>query len=314
MLIGRPCDGGFFVVDGFSRIVRLGEALAETGALQETAMARTIEALKICAEKIKSRNVRHVRAVATAACRHADNGDAFVKRVLAETGLELTTISADDEAQLTLSGCAPLLDTGHPHGLLFDIGGGSTEITWVETAANQTPRSLNVLSIPLGVVTLAESYGGDLLCANQFEEIIERLDADLAPFSTSNGICSAVADNQVQMIGTSGTMTTLGALHLGLTRYDRSRVDGLSIDMAHVRAQSARFSELDCQTREAMPCIGAGRADLMLMGCAVLAAITRRWPVDAIRVADRGIRDGLIMEMIAGRSSTNDRTTLAHAS
>ena len=123
MLIGRPCDGGFFVVDGFSRIVRLGEALAETGALQETAMARTIEALKICAEKIKSRNVRHVRAVATAACRHADNGDAFVKRVLAETGLELTTISADDEAQLTLSGCAPLLDTGHPHGLLFDIGG-----------------------------------------------------------------------------------------------------------------------------------------------------------------------------------------------
>jgi len=298
MLIARPSDEGFIIIDGFSRIVRLGEGLAQTGILGDEAMARTIAALRVCADKLKHHGVRRVRAVATAACRRAENSGTFIEQVAAETGLAMEPISAEDEASLTLSGCAPLMRSGHGHGLLFDIGGGSTEVTWARTPDTGPPRALDLISLPLGVVTLADEFGFGILTPAQFEEIVSRVDGQIAPFCAANDIQGAVARDEVQMIGTSGTVTTLGALHLGLTSYDRARIDGLSIDMTHVRTMSARLSELDCEARRALPCVGPGRADLMLMGCAVLAAITRRWPVPAVRVADRGIREGLIMGMI----------------
>ena len=298
MLIGRRTNDGFTVVDGFSRIVRLGEGLHGSGNLHNAAMARTIAALRVCAGKIKQRRVRDVRAVATAACRRAANGQEFISRAAEETGIQLLPINPEMEADLTLKGCTPLFNSGHGRGLLFDIGGGSTEVMWVATQAEGRPRKLGMTSLPFGVVTLFEEFGDGTLSPAAYEEIIGRVDAGLAPFCREHGITGEISEGSVQMIGTSGTVTTLGALQLGLPRYERNRVDGLRIDFAAIRAISARLSEMDMDARRKLPCIGEGRADLMLMGCTILTAICNRWPVGRLRAADRGIREGLIMEMI----------------
>ena len=266
-------------------------------------MERTIVALRVCAEKIRKRRVEQVRGVATAACRQASNGAFFLDQVTAETGITLNAIDARDEARLTLAGCSPLMQTGHPHALLFDIGGGSTEIMWIDSSKFGSPRLRDMVSLPWGVVTLSEEFGAPEQADQALSCLTQRIEGDLAAFDRANAITSAVNSGAVQMLGTSGTMTTLGALHLGLERYDRSRVDGLNLDLANVRAHAAKLFHMDCNAREQLPCIGPGRADLMLMGCAVLGAILQRWPVPTVRVADRGIREGLIMEMIAADDS-----------
>lgn len=286
------------MVDGFSRIVRLGENLAETGELAPTAMDRTIAALKICAGKINARQVKQVSCIATEACRRASNGAAFVARVERETGLRLQIIPPEREADLTLRGCAPLFNTGHDRAILLDIGGGSTELQWVEVPRRGLPVSRDMISLPIGVVTLAEEYGIGAMDPDVLDQIVTRIDGHLNDFSARNNITEHVAGGRVQMIGTSGTVTTLGALHLGLERYDRSRVDGLAVDVSAIRALSAQLSEMDIADRQKIPCIGAGRADLMLMGCAVLGAVLNCWPVGRLRIADRGIREGLLCEMI----------------
>lgn len=299
MLIARPSDDGFTVIDGFSRIVRLGEGLVRAGTLHEAARERAAAALQICRERIDHHGAVRVRCVATAACRQADNGDAFVDQIHDATGLHLETITPDEEAGLTVSGCAPLLASGHPRGILFDIGGGSTEVMWLDTSGRSRPAVLDMVSLPLGVVTLVDEFGRGGLEPRHFDSIVQRVDERLEPFSARNAMDAALAANTVQMIGTSGTMTTMGAMHLDLERYDRARIDGLSMDLSHIRAMAARLSEMDFASRQALPCIGRSRADLMVMGCAVLTAIIRRWPVPVVKIADRGIREGLIMRMIA---------------
>jgi len=318
-----PADGAFTVVDGFSRIVRLGEGLAETGALSPSAMDRTIDALKVCAGKISARRPAEIRCVATEACRRAVNGDDFVRRVTRETGLRLEIIPPEREAALTLAGCMPLVGAGHDRAILVDIGGGSTEVQWIEVPKDVSPnadpqdgpaRAIDMVSLPFGVVTLAEEFGTGSMPPEIHEEIINRMSAVLEPFAERNGIGDAVAEGRVQMIGTSGTVTTLGAMHLDLPRYDRARVDGLVMDFPRIRALSAKLSELDMAGRRRIPCVGPGRADLMLMGCALLGGIIRTWPVGKLRIADRGIREGLLTEMILGHGkpqSLIDRPTTA---
>ena len=298
LLLAEPTDNGFHVIDGFSRIVRLGEGVSKTGRLADEAMKRTLAALKICASKTRRLNARLVRCVATEACRRANNGDAFLHTVKQQTGLVFETITPELEAELTLSGCSPLLDTGHQRALLFDIGGGSTEIMWIDTARNQPPKAMGILSFPMGVVTLAEDYGdidpGPLL----YEKIRRRITRQIDPFCQQHGIREAIKNNHVQMLGTSGTVTTLGAIYLGLDRYDRSRVDGLTIPYRNIRAISARLADMEMESRRKVPCIGSERADLMVMGCAILSAICDRWPLETLRAADRGIREGLLMGLI----------------
>jgi len=290
--------GGIHVIDGFSRIVRLGEGLAASGQLSEEAIERAIKALKVCAQKIRSRGVKGTRAIATEACRQAANGDDFLKRVEAETGLTMTIISAVDEAELTLSGCAPLLGTDHPKALIFDIGGGSTELLWIDNASG-TPKALDILSLPIGVVGLAEEFGKDALTSEKFEHIVARVAQALAPFEDRHNITAEIDAGRVHMLGTSGTLTTLGAIYLDLARYDRSRVDGLSIRMESIDAICGKLIGLDFDARHQHPCIGPGRADLMVMGCAIITVICRRWPASHLTAADRSIREGLLMQMIA---------------
>ncbi|MDW8443258.1 MAG: hypothetical protein RML45_02265 [Acetobacteraceae bacterium] len=131
LMIAAPAGRGFRVVDSFSRMVRLGEGLAASGRLCEAAMERTLEALAVCAEKVARHRVRRLRAIATEACRKAENGPRFLERVRAETGIGFEVIGPREEAELAVESCASLLAGPEPRALLFDIGGGSTELAWI---------------------------------------------------------------------------------------------------------------------------------------------------------------------------------------
>ena len=299
MLVARR-DGGadFKVIDSFSRITRLGEGVSATGRLSAQAMDRTIDALKRCAEKMDRRRVSASRQVATEACRRAANCGEFLDRVTRETGLNLEIISAHEEATLALKGCAALLNRSVPHAVIFDIGGGSTEVLFVRIDDHQALSVVGCISLPMGVVTVAEDCGGGDLCGRTYQGVVERVTKLLEPFEAVHRIGDKIAAREVQMIGTSGTVTTLGGLHLKLERYDRAAVDGLTVDFDIINATMRSLCGKTLQQRAAEPCIGWQRADLMLAGCAILEAICNLWPVGSLRVADRGLREGLLLDLI----------------
>jgi exopolyphosphatase/guanosine-5'-triphosphate,3'-diphosphate pyrophosphatase len=300
LLVARPqMGGGFRVIDAFSRIVRLGEGVSRSRRLSDAAMERSVAALRICAAKLERRGVTAVRAVATEACRRAENCDEFIDLVERETGIALDIISTHEEARLALAGCAPLLDPAVRGALVFDIGGGSTELMWLELGAGGRTRMIDQISVPQGVVGLTESYGGDRVSAATYVRMVDEISAALAAFEERNGIRRAVERGEVQMLGTSGTVTTLAGIHLGLQRYERSVVDGSYLQIDHARAVSRRLLELDFAGRAAYPCIGRERADLVVAGCAVLEAICDTWPVTRLRIADRGLREGILVDLIA---------------
>jgi exopolyphosphatase/guanosine-5'-triphosphate,3'-diphosphate pyrophosphatase len=299
MLAARPNGDGLRVVDSFSRIVRLGQGVWLNGRLDDEAIERTLAALRICAVKIRRLGVRRCRNVATEACRRAINTPAFLERVEADTGLVFESISPEEEARLTVAGCLPLLDAGMANVLMFDIGGGSTEIIWLDPSGGAMPRILGTLSTPVGVMTVAETYGTDVLSSPDATELTARIDEELANFDRLHGISREVAGGSVQMLGTSGTVTTLGGIHLGLTRYDRSKVDGIDVPFSAIDNLVQRLSALSVPERADIPCIGWPRADLMVAGCTLLGIICRRWPVGQLRVADRGLREGVLLELMA---------------
>jgi exopolyphosphatase/guanosine-5'-triphosphate,3'-diphosphate pyrophosphatase len=305
LLIARPARGGFRVVDAFSRIVRLGEGLANSGELSEAAMARTLEALKVCAGKIGHRRVTAGRYVATEACRRADNCGAFLDRVRDEIGIELEIISTAEEARLVVAGCAPLLHSRIPYALVFDIGGGSTEIVWLRRHGSRTgvrPEILGSVSLPFGVVTFTERFGGIEVSPPIYRAMVAEAEAALQPFEREHGIRREVRARQVQMLGSSGTVTTLAGVHLSLPRYIRAFVDGSMLTFDQIELVSRHLAGLDIEGRAANPCVGRERADLVLSGCAILDAICATWPVGRLRVADRGIREGILFELMQGAS------------
>jgi len=300
LLVARPTPRGFQVIDAFSRIVRLGEGLHSSGRLAPDAMGRTLSALRICAGKMRRRGVDASRAVATEACRRADNFDAFRRRVRDEVGLALEVISSDEEARLSLYGCAPLLDPEIPYALVFDIGGGSTELTWLSIGGPEGARLEDCVSLPIGVVTLSERFGGGEVTDENYDRIIGLTTPTLNSFEERNRIVEKIADGKVQMLGSSGTVTTLTGVSQGLKRYDRSQVDGTFIHAADARRMSRWLLGLSPGERAAQPCIGQDRADLVVAGCAILEAILDAWPVDRLRVADRGVREGILFDLMAG--------------
>ncbi len=292
-----PTAHGFRVVDAFSRIVRLGEGVGATGLLSEVAMERTLASLVICASKIDRRGATRIRCVATEACRKARNGADFLGRVRAETGLELEIISGEEEARLSMLGCEPLLDYSNDNALIFDIGGGSTEFMWLELVPHRDPVILGWASFPFGLITIAEDYGSDP-APETYRAMVTEVSARIAPFAMEKRLAECVAAGRVQMIGTSGTVTTLAGVHLGLQTYDRSRVDGMWIGFADLERVAARLMDMDCGTRAGVGCIGQERADLVIPGCAILEAVSRTWPVGRMRIADRGLREGMLVTMM----------------
>jgi len=298
LLIARPAPGGFRVIDAFSRIVRLGEGLNHTERLSDAAIDRTLAALRVCVGKLRKREARVVRAVATEACRRAANRAEFLEAVERETGLTIEIISSNEEGRLAIAGCASLLDPVQPRALVFDIGGGSTELIWLAVEKGLPPRVLDQVSIRRGVIGLSESHGGDRVDEIGFRRMVAEVQADIEPFEERNDIRRMALDGQVQMLGTSGTVTTLAGIHLGLPRYDRRAVDGGYLRLDHARLVIKHLLSLDFAQRAAHPCVGADRADLVIAGCAVLEAICDLWPVERLRIADRGLREGILVDLI----------------
>ena len=302
LLVAQPQNDTFKVVDAFSRIVRLGEGLEESGALSEEAITRSISALRVCAKKMRRNRVRAARAVATEACRRASNCDEFVSRVKSETGVELEIITSGEEARLALAGCTSLLDKGIGRALVFDIGGGSTELIWIGICEKGEAAILDTISLPCGVVNFAELYGGHEVCRNTYTAMADKVEEMLRPFEDSHRISEQVATGAVQMLGTSGTVTTLAALHQNLPRYDRSKVDGCFMSFEDLATVRDSLTEMDYEARARLACIGRDRADLVLAGAAILDAICRVWDVGSLRVADRGLREGILLGLMGAES------------
>lgn len=304
LLVAVPTrHGQFRVIDAFSRIVRLGEGLTANGRLGQPAMDRAVEALKICGDKLRSRKIRKARLIATEACRSADNGVEFLERVEREAGLKLEIIDRQTEARLAVSGCGSLVERDTQGVVLFDIGGGSSEIALIDLTGRRSPRLANHIvswtSLPVGVVSLAERFGGRTVTREIFTAMVDDVAGRLASFDGRDRLSHLKASPNFHLLGTSGTVTTLAGVHLDLERYDRRRVDGLWMDRDSVDRMVERLVGWDFQQRCANPCIGADRADLVLAGCAILEAIRAVWPSERLRVADRGLREGILSELMA---------------
>jgi exopolyphosphatase/guanosine-5'-triphosphate,3'-diphosphate pyrophosphatase len=303
LLIARPSGRDFTVIDAFSRVVKLGEGLATTGRLSDAAMERTLGALTICADKLQRRNVRLARSVATEACRRATNGPEFIERVRRETGIALDIISAEEEARLAVLGCHILLESGDGPAVIFDIGGGSTELVLVESSAegSRVPRILDWQSVPWGVVSLTDTVGrsedSEAARIARFARMREMVSESFAPFAAR--VTGAAQHPDIRLLGTSGTVTTLASLYLELPSYDRKAVDGLIVPAPEMREISARLSVMTPFERATLPCIGQDRADLVVAGCAILEAILDLWPARRLGVADRGIREGILRSIMA---------------
>lgn len=310
LLIARPSGENFVVVDAFSRVVRLGEGLAQSGKLADDAIERALGALHVCAEKLRRRNVHLARSVATEACRRAVNGANFIERVRNETGIALDVISTEEEARLAVLGCHILLEPGNGPAMIFDIGGGSTELVLIESTGT-VPRILDWQSVPWGVVSLTEHCGaeGDSATSRlaRYDHMLDVVRSSFAPFAerTARARGEAGRVDTLRLLGTSGTVTTLASLYLDLPQYDRNAVDGLIVPAESMRDISTRLSSMSHEDRRKVPCIGRERADLVVAGCAILEAILDLWPADRLGVADRGIREGILRSLMAsGRNSS----------
>ncbi len=297
MLVGAGVGNSFRVVDSFSRIVRLGEGLHHSGVLSEAGMDRAVDALKLCAARLARRDIRSVKAIATQACRQAANTPAFIARVARETGINFEVITAREEASLVLESCLPLLGDGSRRALLFDIGGGSTELVWVRMAESG-PELAGYVSLPVGVVTLADRFGTAGFDEEGFAAMVDDVIERLAPFEQVHRIGQEIRQGGVRLVGTSGTVTTLAGIVLALKQYSRPAVDGVVLSR---HAAAGAMDELRAMGRDGLiahPCVGAERADFVLPGCAIFAAIQSLWPAEEVMVADRGLREGLLMRLI----------------
>ena len=327
LLVARPTAEGFEVIDAFSRPVRLGEGVEHSNALSEDAQVRAIKALRICAAKIHQHRVTATRVVATEACRRAVNGRDFVRRVIRETGLHMSIISAEEEARLAVAGCAPLIDPEAEQLLVFDIGGGSTELIWVDMSHTPSARRQSLIralaplgrgtacdtaraaaahvtdwiSVPMGVSTLHDRFC-DIRCdAERFASMAEHFRDRLGPFRPLGMDGAATGGGRLQIIGVSGTATSYGALHLGLRSYDRSQVDGLWLDRRHAEDLTDRLIDLGVDGRARHPGIGLSRAKFVISGAAILMTVLRLWPAERMRIADRGLREGMLYGLMRDR-------------
>lgn len=299
LVIASPTPSSFRIVETFSKITRLGEGIINNNELSKPAIRRTINALKVCAGVLAEYAPIHKsRFVATAACRRAVNCKQFLEQVKKETGLSLETISSQEEARLAVVGCIPLLARNIKRALIFDIGGGSTEISLARTTNSGNTFIEGYTSLPYGVVTISEAFPAHEMTELAYNTIIERTHKILQDFENKHHIQEAIANQEIQIIGTSGTVTVLGAVHLNLPRYNRSAVDGIAMSRQDITHTIAKIKRIGDEGRKKHPCIGTSKADLTMAGCAIIEALTTFWPMSEITVADRGIREGILLDMM----------------
>lgn len=319
MLMARRAGRGLRVVDAYSRIVRLGEGLTNSGRLSEAAMDRAIAALQVCADRFERRGATKIRAIATEACRAADNGEAFLERAREQTGLPMELITPEEEARLAVQGSLDLLDESQDAALVIDIGGGSTELCWVDLAewrarggyaAGGKPPLRGWFSMPLGVVTLSERFpepDGDAQRAAWYKDMKTFVHQRMRPPKGAKRLRKLFHEGRAHLIGTSGTVTSVAGVHLNLDRYQRDKVDGLWMTTAEARAACDRLSSKDAAGRAKEGCIGAERADLVLAGCAIYEAVMDAWPTEKVRIGDRGLREGMLLNLMRPRRKRGRR-------
>ncbi len=326
MLIAQPRGAGFHVVDSFSKSVQLGQGLEATGRLGRAAMTRTIGAIRICKQKLQRHDVKRMRLVATEACRRARNGAQFLQQVQRETGLALEIIQPEEEARLAVISCAPLVSPRTEQLLVVDIGGGSTELVWIDLTAvprrdrpraimrlhagfRQAPAPFPVakvvdwISVPLGVATLRDQFIDVEDDGARFALMSWYFEENLAAFAPS---ARMQAREGFQIVGTSGTVTTVAASHLGLKRYDRGKVDGITMTSDQIDAVVKEYLALGPEGRRTDPRIGRDRHELIMSGSAILQALMRLWPTDRLSVADRGLREGLLYAQMSADGVLED--------
>ncbi len=308
LLIAAPAGPGFRVLDSFSRVVRLGEGLQQSGRLSPDAMERAMGALQACADRLARQRAVRLRAIATEACRRAANATAFIARVQQQTGLQLDVISPREEAELALESCAPLLEPAGRRALLFDIGGGSTELVWVRLTTCGRPQLVGTVSIPIGVVGLSEQYGARAFTPEGFEAMVADITARLAGFEKVHCIGHEIRQGGVRLLGTSGTVTTLAGIVLRLPRYQRPLVDGQVLSRSAALGAVAALRAMGPDGLAAHPCVGPERANFVLPGCAIFTAIHRMWPISAVTVADRGLREGLLLRLMRTAAASHHPT------
>lgn len=294
------------VIDSFSHIVKLGEGVMATGRLSDEAIERTLAALKLCRNKLDKYQLHSARFVATEACRRAINTPEFIKRAEAETGIRIDVISTEDEAHFAFLGCASLLKPDTKRAIVFDIGGGSTELMWIDAEAahringngNKRGSITDWVSMECGVMNLADRFGGPVIAEMVYEDMVNFVTSKLEAFNAKNRISEALSNEHIQLLSTSGTVTTLAAIHLGLPRYERARIDGITLPVADIRATTTRLLGMRPSERFNHPCIGSDRADFILSGCAIFDAISALSPTSQITIADRGVREGIIVSLM----------------
>jgi exopolyphosphatase/guanosine-5'-triphosphate,3'-diphosphate pyrophosphatase len=305
LLIAARAGRGFRIVDAFSRIVRLGEGLGETGRLSDAAMDRAFAALRVCADKLRRYRPLRFRAIATQACRSAENGPAFLVEAKARTGIGFDIITPREEARLSVAGCAGLIDPAAGAALVLDVGGGSTELAWVDLRSRESGRGLPAItawfSAPIGVVTLAERFPETEPTEAWFRSMVDAVKSPIAAFRGAERLRGLFEGKRAQLIGTSGAITSLAGIHLDLPRYDRSKVDGLWMTRSQCEAVRRSLGALSQAERAAHPCVGPDRADLVLAGAAILEAVQEVWPCERVRVADRGLREGVLLSLMDDR-------------
>ena len=324
MLIAQPKGSQFLVIDSFSKTVQLGAGLEASGKLSRASMGRTIQALRICQKKIEKHGVTRMRLVATEACRRARNAREFIRQVRRETGLSVEIIAAEEEARLAVISCAPLVRRGSEQLLIVDIGGGSTELVWIDlsdVAPDDRPKAImrlssgfdrqglhdarvvDWISVPLGVATLKDQFIDVEDDAARFALMSWFFEENLANFSPAN---AAQPRAGFQIIGTSGTVTTVAASFLGLRRYDRAKVDGLVMSSDQIDLVIRDYLALGPDGRRTDPRIGRDRHTLIMSGAAILQALMRIWPTDQLSVADRGLREGLLYAQMSADGVLDD--------
>ena len=299
LVIAEPTPSSFHVVETFSKITRLGEGIIKDNMLAKPAIRRTIAALKICRGVLEEYSpIVRMRFVATAACRRALNCAEFEKSVEKETGLPMEVISSKEEARLAVVGCMPLLNRMIKRALVFDIGGGSTEISLARITETGKTFIEGFVSLPYGVVTVSEAFPGKEMTNLAYNTIVERTQKILQEFEDKYQITEAIRNQEIQVIGTSGTVTVLGAVHLNLPRYNRAAVDGLALSGSEVSQVISKIKKMGYEGRCRHSCIGKQKADLTIAGCTIIEALSTFWPVSEITIADRGIREGMLLDMM----------------
>lgn len=299
LVIAQPTPSSFHVVETFSRVTRLGEGIINGNMLSKAAIRRTIAALRVCRGVIDEYSpMVKMRFVATAACRRALNCKEFEQAVKRDTGLDMEVISSREEARLSVVGCMPLLNRMIKRALVFDIGGGSTEISLARITESGKTFIEGYVSIPYGVVTVSEAFPGDDMTPLAYDTIVERTQKILQDFEDKYHISEAIRNQEIQIIGTSGTVTVLGAVHLNLPHYNRAAVDGMSMSGSEVAKVISGIKKMGYAGRCRHSCIGKQKADLTIAGCTIIEALITFWPVSEITIADRGIREGILLDMM----------------